>query len=162
MSTVYLICGKLACGKSYYSENLRKEKNAVVLSCDEIMLALFGLDAGKKHDEIAKATQKYLFGKSLEITETGTDVILDFGLWTKESRAFAKEFYNSKGIEVKLHYIDVSDEQWQKNINKRNSDIKNGSEASYYVDKGLLEKMKSMFEIPDDKEVDVWYINTWE
>ncbi len=159
MAKVHLICGKLASGKSYYSERLRKANNAVVLSCDEIMLAVFGLDAGEKHDEIAESIQNYLFCKSLEIIETGTDVILDFGFWQKEKRTIARRFFNSYGVDTQLHYIYVSDEQWKTNIEKRNKAIENGYDKAYYVDDGLLQKMKTLFEEPEKEETDIWYIN---
>lgn len=42
MAKVILICGKICSGKSTYAEQLRVQNNAVVLSTDEITLALFG------------------------------------------------------------------------------------------------------------------------
>ncbi len=51
MAKVFLICGKICCGKSTYAKRLQAENNAVLLSVDEIMLAVFGLYAGEKHDE---------------------------------------------------------------------------------------------------------------
>ncbi len=75
----FLICGKLCSGKSTYAEALRKERRAVVLSVDEITLALFGRDAGENHDNYAERAKKYLYEKSLDIIETDIDVILDWG-----------------------------------------------------------------------------------
>ena len=78
------------------------ENKAVILSVDEIMLSLFGLYAGEKHDEYTERIQKYLFEKSLEIVEAGTSVILDWGFWTREKRTEAREFYKSKNIRVRV------------------------------------------------------------
>ncbi len=35
MAKVYLICGKICSGKSYYSKQLKEKFNAVILSSDE-------------------------------------------------------------------------------------------------------------------------------
>lgn len=69
MSKVVLICGKICVGKSTYADKLRAEGNAVLLSVDEIMLAVFGQDAGEKHDKYVRNVQQYIFDKSFEILE---------------------------------------------------------------------------------------------
>lgn len=71
MAKVILICGKICCGKTTYSEQIREKENAVILSVDEIMLSIFGQHAGEKHDEYANNTQKYLFDKSIEFVNAG-------------------------------------------------------------------------------------------
>ena len=74
MPKVYLICGKICSGKSTYAEQLRIQNNAVLLSTDEITLALFGQHCGDKHDDYVERTQNYLFSKSLELIEVGINV----------------------------------------------------------------------------------------
>lgn len=86
MAKVFMVCGRLCSGKSTYAERLRKEHRAVILSVDEITLALFGQDAGEKHDDYARRARKYLYGKSLEILEMDINVILDWGFHTKQER----------------------------------------------------------------------------
>lgn len=156
MAKVYLICGKICCGKSVYAERLRIENKAVVLSVDEIMLSLFGQYAGEKHDEYTERIQNYLFEKSLEIVAVGTSVILDWGFWTKEKRTWAREFYKSKNVECELHYIDISKETWKARINKRNQSVIAGEASAYIVDSNLAAKFESRFEQPAKEEIDVW------
>ena len=126
MPKVILICGKICSGKSTYAESLRKENNAILLSVDEITLALFDQNIGEKHDEIVARTEKYLFKKSLQIIESGHNVVLDWGFWQKKERDFAKNFYKNHGMNYEMHYIDVSDEQWKRHIDKLYS-------GSYYM-----------------------------
>ena len=154
MPKVILICGKICCGKSTYAEKIRTENNAVLLSVDEIMLAIFGQHAGDKHDEYCDNLQKYLFEKSLEIIKIGRDVILDWGFWQKEKRDFAKEFYRQREIPCELHYIDVSGEAWRQRLEKRNSAVSAGKTNAYYVDENLAEKFNSIFEPPNEDEID--------
>lgn len=156
MATVYLICGKLCCGKSTYAEQLKVKLKAVVLSVDEIMLAVFGLYAGEKHDEYAANVQTYLFEKSLELIQTDVSVVLDWGFWTKTARYVAKEFYRSRNIECELHYLDVNDAVWQARINQRNQSVMAGKTTAYIVDSALAAKFEAKFEPPAKEEVDVW------
>lgn len=68
----------------------------------------------------------------------------------------AKEFYGSRGIEYEFHYISISDEEWYRRLDKRNNDVLKKKSVAYYVDEGLAEKIKSIFEIPGKDEIDVW------
>ena len=155
MPKVYLICGKICSGKSTYAEQLRVKNNAVLLSTDEITLALFGQHCGDKHDDYVERTQNYLFNKSLALIEVGVNVILDWGFWLKEERDYAREFYNSRNIECEFHYIDISDETWKVRLKKRNNAIIDGETTAYYIDVNLAEKFGVMFEEPNEDEIDV-------
>ncbi len=156
MAKVFLICGKICCGKSTYAERLRVENNAVLLSIDEIMLAVFGPYAGDKHDEYTERLRSYLLEKSVDIIGSGIDVILDWGFWTKRKRAEAREFYAARNIEYEFHYIDISEEVWKERIAQRNRSVLNGEISAYIVDSGLEAKFESLFEPPDEDEIDVW------
>ena len=153
MSKVILTCGKLGCGKTTYARKLEEELGAVVLSIDEVMLALFPDGAGEMHDAYALRTEQYLLSLSLEILESGTDVILDWGLWTREQRDRLREFYRAHNFPCEIHYLRISDDEWQRRMRQRNGSRTDGS--SYYVDEGLLDKVESLFEEPAEDEIDL-------
>ncbi|MBS7295851.1 MAG: AAA family ATPase [Treponema sp.] len=50
MAKVYILCGKICSGKSTYSQQLRKDKKAVILSVDDITLTLLGQNGGDTLD----------------------------------------------------------------------------------------------------------------
>ena len=157
MAKVILMCGKICAGKSTYAEKLRKENHAVVLSIDEITLALFDqYGAGEKLDDYVARLEKYFFEKSVQIVESGIDVIFDIGLWTKKERLEAREFYKNHNVENEIHYIHLSNEEWQKRIKKRNTEINEGKITAYYVDERLADKVSEIFKEPERSEVDVW------
>ena len=162
MAKVLLICGKIASGKSVYAEQIKQQENAVLLSVDELVLSVLGSDLGEKHDEITARIQAYLFAKSVEIIRAGTNVLLDWGFWTKAKRQAARAFYESRGIACELHYIDVPDAVWHRNIAIRNQAVLDGKTDAYYVDEGLMLKLQSLFEAPDRSEIDVWHVNDWQ
>ena len=160
MADVIFVCGKICCGKTTYSQTICEEKDAVLLSVDEITLAVFDGDLGEKHDEYVKRIKSYLLKKAAQIVNSGTVVVLDWGFWTKAEREFTKAFFLDNGITAELHYLDISDEQWQKNIRKRNAEVLAGKISAYYVDDGLLEKQISLFEMPEKEEID--FLIHWE
>ncbi len=157
MAKVYLICGKICCGKTTYAQKLCDENNAVLLSVDEITLALFGQHCGDKHDEYVEKTEKYLLHKSLELLSKNINVVLDWGFWTKAERQSVKEFYKSRGIESEMHFVEISDDTWKHRLNKRNMTVLAEETSAYYVDDALALKFASIFEVPGENEIDIVY-----
>jgi len=158
MSKVIAICGKICCGKSYYAAKLKEKENAVILSCDELTKDLFDNDLGEKHDEMAQRIWAYFKKKSVELVKAGCTVILDWGFWSRANRESLQEYYRVQEIPCEWHYIEVEDETWRRNIEERNHRILNGQGGSdYYLDEGLMEKLNSLWEEPDQEEIDVWY-----
>lgn len=156
VAKVILMCGKICSGKSFYADSICKNKSAVILSVDEIMLAMFGQDAGEKHDDYVAALEKYLLKKSTEFVEAGIDVVMDIGLWTKAKRKAVRDFYSLRNIESEIHYLDISDTEWKKRIEKRNDQVSGHQVSAYYIDEGLAKKASHLFDKPDRSEVDVW------
>ena len=158
MAKVIAICGKICCGKSYYARDLQIKDNAVILSCDELTSMLFDNNLGDKHDEMSKRIWEYLLKKSCDIISSGTNVILDWGFWSKADREYVKKYFLDKGIECEMHYIDVDDSTWAKNISERNKRVLEGNGGSdYYLDEGLKEKLLKKWETPKREEIDIWY-----
>lgn len=154
MPKVIFLCGKICSGKTFYSSKLMKKYNCIVLSCDEITLPLERYLCGD-FDEMAAVIKEYLCKKACEIISSGVNVIIDFGQWKKSERASIREFFSKRSINTELHYIKVSDEIWEKHIEKRNNVVQLGLEEAYYVDEGLRSKVLSQFEEPTADEIDV-------
>ena len=114
MPKVLIMCGKICSGKSTYAEKLKLENKAVILSVDELTLALFENQAGEKLDFYVEKLKEYFLKKSLDIVEAGADVILDWGFWTKKERDYAREFYDSRNISYQFYYMNVGIDEWKK------------------------------------------------
>lgn len=149
MGEIHLICGKICSGKTYYARELSRLENAVILSCDALMLSLYPPLLGENHDEVAQRVREYLHARALDILRTGTSVILDWGFWTCADREKTEAFYTEKGVIVRWHYMKTSDETLLERIRQRNAQVLAGEDKSYYVDEGLFEKMQNRFEEPD-------------
>ena len=139
MSKVYLICGKICSGKSYYSKKLKEEVNAVILSPDEATYDLINNEQGEFYNIFCERLLKYMNKKCIEIVNSGANVIYERGLWSKEERQKVKQYFEER--------------------NKRVESGKGG--ADFYLDEGLMKKLVSKFEEPTEDEVDVWYENDY-
>ncbi len=162
MAKVYLICGKICSGKSYYFKKLKEKVNGVILSPDEATYDLIRNEQGEFYNVFCDKLLKYLNKKAVEIVNAGANVIYERGLWSKEERDNVKQFFKENNIETELHYIYVSDDVWEKRIKERNKRVKEGKSGSdFYLDEGLMKKLVSKFEEPTKDEVDVWYENIY-
>lgn len=154
MAKVIMTCGKICCGKSTYARRLQAAGNAVILSIDEITLSLFPEGAGEMHDTYARRAEQYLLSLALQILQTGTDVILDWGLWTRAQRDRLRAFWSEHGAENEIHYLRIGKAEWDRRIQGRNAQ-QTEEPSAYFVDEGLLRKVEALFEEPSEDEVDV-------
>ena len=157
MGMVIAVCGRICSGKTYYCERLGKNRNAVALSCDELMTALFHHQEGEHFDALSRDAKAYLHRKAAEVAKAGPDVILDWGFWRSDERREVTEFYRAQGVALEWHYVDVSDDDWKRNIAERNAKVESGQSDAYYVDEGLLAKLERLFEAPEKSEMDIWH-----
>lgn len=156
MAKAILICGKIASGKTTYAHELIRKQPAVLLSVDEIMLALLPAQLGDQHEAYAERTQQFLFRKAAEILGCGMNVVLDWGFWQKKSRKTARAFFEQQGIACEFHYLCISDAEWKRRIEKRNQQVRSGESDAYLVDEGLAAKFERLFETPSRDEMEIW------
>lgn len=154
---VYMICGKICSGKTYYAKRLQTLHPAVILSTDEATYDLIENAQGELYNRFARKVNRYLMKKAAEISRAGADVILDWGFWTTADREEISAYFSDRGIPFEWHYLDISEDLWLRNIQQRNERILAGNGGSdFYVDEGLKTKLLSMFQIPAREEMDVW------
>ncbi len=155
MSEIILLCGKVCAGKSFYAEKLKKERNIIVISVDELMLSLFPVHLGDKHCETVRKSKEFLSVYAERIAGAGVDVLLEYGLWGKAERDELRARFEALGHRVKLVYIKASDEKILENARNRNAEKASGGEKfSYEADEALLGKCNKMFCEPSADECD--------
>ena len=128
------------------------------LGTDELMLKLFPRFY-ENYDEAVGKVIEYLKEKAVEICKAGANVVFDGAGWQCSDRQAMKNFFKGLGIPCELHYIDISNNKWQKFIANRNREVKNEKCSAYYIDDGLLQKCLRLFEPPNPAEVDVYVLD---
>lgn len=163
MAKAMLICGKICSGKTWHAKHLMEASAAVLLSIDEILIALFGTQESENLDLNVKNIKEYLYKKSIEITESGIDVILDWGFGSHEERQIATTFYEKNNIAFEWYYIDASDDVLWDNLSKRNHEIEENRLAFFHFDRERAIYHWNAFQIPAKEEIDFWvgkHLNT--
>ena len=159
MGKVILICGKIASGKTYYANQIKEQKNAVILNTDELTYAMFDNEQGEKYMELAERANQYLMKKAIDIVRVGCNVILDWGFWRSYNRRYMNEYFKNENIDVEWHYMDVDDYTQEENIKERNKKINDGlNKYDFYIDEGLRQKLIENWETPTKEEIDVWHV----
>lgn len=154
---IIAICGKICSGKTYYANQIKEKQKAIILSTDEVTKDLIDNEQGEFYDKFCPKVNAYLMKKSIELTNIGCNVILDWGFWAKKIRKETTQYYKSKNVNIEWHYIDIKDEEWENNIEERNKRIEAGKGgADFYVDEGLKKKILEKWEKPEKSEIDVW------
>lgn len=151
--SAHLIIGKLSSGKTTLAKKIAQTNNAVVLSCDELMLALHPVDSGFDYEDQLLRIKRYLLCLAPSILSTGTDVVLDWGFWIRSERDEVHDFFRAASLPQRWYCLQLSDDEWHKRIAQRNREIKSGKTGEYYINDGLLKKCESRYQEPDNDEI---------
>lgn len=105
------------------------------------------------HDEIAGRVKAYLYGKAEELLNNNVHIILDWGFWTARERNYVNNFFRERNAEVRWMFTNIDDRTHVDYIIDRNQKVIAGECSDYYVDEGLFMKARSLFQEPDDEEM---------
>jgi len=151
-TALIIFCGKMGAGKSTESQRIAIERNAVLISEDEWLSALYPEQITSFDDYIKFSGRlKPLIKMHVQkILKTGTSVVMDFPANTKKQR----KWFNTLSIEaesvVELIYLKVNNALCLKQIAQRSTEqpsrAKFDTQAMFY-------QVSKYFEEPDASEI---------
>jgi len=149
--TLYLLCGLPASGKTTRARELEAATNGVRLTTDEWIVRLYPDDAeaaarDERRDRV-EALQWQLVERLLAI---GTDVVLDWGLWTRAERAQYRQRAEALGARVKIELVEAPLSVLQDRLATRNRDLPPGT---FHISAAEMEEFASFFERPTPEEM---------
>ena len=117
--TLFLTVGLPASGKTTAARRLEVEHDALRLTKDEWVKALFG-------EQNPPAASDVVEGRLIEIAlralELGTSVVVDFGLWSRDERSSLRQAAADRGARVQLHHCEVSPTEQRRRLDRRQAD----------------------------------------
>lgn len=117
--TLFLMVGLPATGKTSAARSLEVEHDALRLTKDEWMKALYG-------DENPSLASDVIEGRLIQIglraLELGNNVVLDFGLWSRDERSALRQAASDRGASVELHYFEISRAEQRRRLDQRQAD----------------------------------------
>lgn len=120
---LYLICGKIAAGKSTFAKHLSEQSGTVLISEDFWLASLYSGQIASLEDYarcsglLRTAMAPHIVG----LLQAGVSVVLDFPSNTLATRAWARELIEQAGVAHELHYLDAADELCKARLHARNA-----------------------------------------
>lgn len=155
MPEIILLCGPCGCGKTAYAQALQARGNTVVLSTDDLMLALFDSCIGReRHQDMQRRCRSFLLRQAEELFALGHDVVLDFGFWSRDERRETRQYFAQRGIPARLVFLDASYDVITRHLEQRNRLVESGKMRAYHIDAEKRARFDSWFEAPTPEEID--------
>lgn len=146
--TLFLTVGLPGSGKTTDARRVEQERGALRLTKDEWMKALFGDDNPSAASDVIEAR---LIAIALRTLELGLDVILDFGLWSRDERTALRWAATSVGASVVILYNDVPAAQRRARLLARLADAPH---ETWPMSDDELRAWADQFDVPTPGELD--------
>ena len=148
---LYLMCGKMAAGKSTYARELAREQNALLLVQDEFVAALFpgAITDIPSFVKYSGRLRHALSDHICDLLSHGMSVVLDFPGNTRNQRQWFRDLFERANVEHELHYIVASDDLCKRQLRQRSAALPAGSRWTTDAEFDLI---TSYFQAPADDE----------
>ena len=143
---LYLLVGLPGSGKTTKARQLEVEAPALRLTLDEWMIPLFGRNDQAERD----ALEGCLICIALRALQLHTNVILDFGFWSKDERSSLRWFARQIGAKSQVIYLPIDPETQRKRIHNRFAET---SDQTWPMSEEELTKWRAFFDEPDEDEL---------
>src|SRR5690242_9428171 len=118
--TLFLTVGLPCCGKTTAARQFEVEHDALRLTKDEWMKALYGAENPSAAGDVIEGR---LVTIALRVLSLGVNVALDFGLWSRDERSALRYAAEQVGASTALWYAPVTiEEQRSRNAVRLSTD----------------------------------------
>ncbi|MFJ8028285.1 AAA family ATPase [Streptomyces sp. NPDC096311] len=148
MTTLFLTVGLPGAGKTTRARQLAEEHGALRLTPDEWMIPLFGESESDGKRDVLEGR---LLSLALEALRLGTNVVLDFGCWSRDERSAIRWLVEAVGASYHLVYMPVDQETQRARIAHRQS---TAPDQTFPMSEADLSQWRTLFEEPDATELD--------
>jgi predicted kinase len=146
--TLFLTVGLPCTGKTTAARRIEVEQRALRLTKDEWVKALFG-------HENPPAAQDVIEGRLIELglraLELGNDVVLDFGLWSRDERTALRQAAADRGATVDLRYFDATPAEQRRRRDRRQAEA---PRTTWPMSDEELAEWAARFDVPTPGELD--------
>ncbi|MGO3130976.1 MAG: AAA family ATPase [Alcaligenes sp.] len=150
VATLYLICGKIAAGKSTFARQQSEQAQTVLIS-EDFWLANLYPGQIKSLEDYARCSARLRVAMATHIADllrAGVSVVLDFPSNTLATRAWAQELIEQSAAAHELHYLDVPDHVCKARLHARNA----GGEHPFETTEAQFDLFSLYFVAPQESE----------
>ena len=146
--TLFLTVGLPCTGKTTEARRIETEREALRLTKDEWVKALYG-------DENPPSAGDVIEGRLIQIglraLELGNNVVIDFGLWSRDERSALRQAAADRDATVEVRYFALTPTEQRSRIDRRQADAPHTTWPMSDVE---LAEWAAGFEIPTPGELD--------
>lgn len=146
--TLFLTVGLPGTGKTTAARQIETEQNALRLTKDEWVKALYG-------PENPPAAQDVIEGRlvqiGLRVLELGTSVVIDYGLWGRDERSALRQAAADRGAAAELRYFELTPAEQRRRLSERQAEAPH---TTWPMSEEELTRWAASIEIPTPGELD--------
>jgi predicted kinase len=149
-TTLYLLCGKIAAGKSTLARRLAGRPTTLLITMDDWMSILFPTENRTIQDfALLSARLRDAMGSHVvDILRRELSVVLDFPANTVRWRTWMRSLITQADVAHELHVLDVPDTVCKERLRRRNQ----AGGHQYLVDEATFDEFTSYFVLPTPDE----------
>ena len=123
MPTLYLICGKIAAGKSTLAKKLAARPLTVLIAEDHWNSTLFPdeIKTIEDYSRYSSRLRRAMAPHVVALLKAGMSVVLDFQANTLAVRQWMRSLIDGSGAAHELHFLDLPDETCRQRLRARNA-----------------------------------------
>ena len=121
-TTLFLVCGKIAAGKSTLARELAVRPSRVLISEDHWLSTLYPGEIKTLEDYVrcSAILKQAIEPHVIELLNEGLSVVMDFPANTLRQRRWLRGLCVASGAHNELHFVDVPDDVCKRRLRERN------------------------------------------
>ena len=135
-------------GKTTRARQIEAERQAVRLTPDDWIMPLFGDPEPEDKRDVLEGRFVWLALRSLRL---GVNVVLDFGVWSRDERMALRSLTASVGASCELVYLEIEPNEQRRRTDQR---FRADPGATFEMSGDDLERSILLFQAPDRGELD--------
>lgn len=150
MPTLYLLCGKIAAGKSTLARQLASRPATLLVSEDHWTSTLYAdeLKTIEDYVRLSARLRAAMTPHIVDILHQGLSIVLDFPANTARQRSWMRSLIDAAKVPHELHYLDLPDELCRQRLRRRNA----GGGHQFQVSDAEYEQFTAHFVPPGAEE----------
>lgn len=146
--TLFLTVGLPGTGKTTAARRVEVELGALRLTKDEWMKALYGRE---NPADVSWVIEGRLIRIGLRALELGTNVVIDFGLWSREERSALRWAGADVGAAVQMLYCELPRDEQRRRLDAR---LAERPQDTWPISDAELDSWATRFDVPTEGELD--------